>query len=158
MSNVIVRFPFTLKSIYFLLLKATSMTIFLKAKLKKSNKQTIIGKYRVVVHKNLQKIVTGQKCYLLQDWKKESVIWMNIEYFAYCTWIIISKFMVIRQLFYVKKDAKIENNNAWRERTDFWSKLQSCNTVYIVPNCIGAYFKKKVFYLFGRRSRNRLCF
>ena len=47
--------------IKYLILGITRMTTFMKAKLKKSDRQTNIEKYRVAVHKILQNIISEQK-------------------------------------------------------------------------------------------------
>ncbi len=57
------------------------MATFIKAKLKKSNGQIIIDKYKVAAHKTCNNIISEQKYYFLRNRKRNSVN-INIDGFS----------------------------------------------------------------------------
>ncbi len=89
------------------------MITLIKAKLKKSDDQTNVEKYRVDANVTeyhiISKIISKR--------------------------IIIPKFMIMRQLFHLKKYVNLSKINIIDEMT-VWSQLKSCYAFYIIPNCI----------------------
>ncbi len=87
------------------------MTTFIKTKLKKSDDQTNIEKYRVAANIIISKSIFFR--------------------------IIIPKFMMIRQLFYVQNVCKnVKNQHLKKRCTDCLFTIRESYASYILHNCI----------------------
>ncbi len=90
------------------------MTTFIKTKLKKSDNQTNIDKYREAAN--------------ITEYHISKLIFLRVS---------IPKFKNIRQLFHVINVCKsVKNQHGKMDVWTFWSQLSSCYTLYIVPFCI----------------------